>query len=68
MGTRNFIKREAVPTVAGPSTRRHTAPHMLSQVRIAVLLHGNMGVLRHTLPSLQANLLTPLLTMAPQPH
>jgi hypothetical protein len=33
-------------------------------VRIAVLFHGTMGTLQHTLPSIQANLLAPLMGMA----
>ena len=33
-------------------------------VRVAVLLHGPTGTLRHTLPSIQSNLLAPLMKMA----
>ena len=33
-------------------------------MRVAVLLHGPTGTLRHTLPSIQSNLLAPLMKMA----
>ena len=50
-----------------PSPSPEPNPHQVravDPVRVAVLLHGPTGTLRHTLPSIQSNLLAPLMKMA----
>ena len=55
---------EAAGTTDGADDLTECSVRAVDPVRIAVLFHGTMGTLRHTLPSIQTNLLAPLLSMA----
>ena len=64
------VKREnakadtTAATAADAADLTECSVRAVDPVRIAVLFHGTMGTLQHTLPSIQANLLAPLMGMA----
>jgi hypothetical protein len=57
-------KSEEAANTAADTDFTECSVRAVDPVRIAVLFHGTMGTLQHTLPSIQANLLAPLMGMA----